>query len=72
MNALKGIAIVLIAIGAVGLAYGGFSYTETTTAAQIGSMKLQVKDQQRVNIPIWAGVAAIVVGAGLLMVPVRK
>lgn len=72
MNPLKGAAIVLIALGAVGLAYGGFSYTETTTAAQIGSMKLQVKDQQRVNIPIWAGVAAIVVGAGMLMIPVRK
>lgn len=72
MNPFRGVAIVLIALGAVGLAYGGFSYTETTTAAQIGSMKLQVKDQQRVNIPIWAGVAAIVVGAGLLLIPVRK
>jgi len=72
MNPLKGVAIVLIVIGAVGLAYGGFSYTETTTAAQIGSMKLQVKDQQRVNIPIWAGVAAIAVGAGMLLIPVRK
>lgn len=72
MNALKGVAIVLIAVGAVGLAYGGFSYTETRTAAQVGSLKIQVKDQQRVNIPIWAGVAAIVVGAGMLMIPVRK
>ncbi|MDP1891575.1 MAG: hypothetical protein Q8K55_11845 [Gemmatimonadaceae bacterium] len=72
MNALKGVAIVLIAVGAVGLAYGGFSYTETKTAAQVGSLKIQVKDEQRVNIPIWAGVAAIVVGAGMLMIPVRK
>lgn len=72
MNPLKMVAIVLIAIGAVGLAYGGFSYTETKTAAQVGSLKIQVKDEQRVNIPIWAGVAAIVVGAGMLMIPVRK
>lgn len=72
MNPLKGVAIVLIAIGAVGLAYGGFSYTRTTTAAQVGSLKLEVKDRQRVSIPIWAGVAAIVVGAGMLLIPVRK
>lgn len=72
MNPLKAVAIVLIALGAVGLAYGGFSYTKSTTAAQVGPLKLEVKDQQRVNIPIWAGVAAIVVGAGMLMVPVRK
>jgi hypothetical protein len=72
MTPLKGVAIVLIALGAVGLAYGGFSYTKSTTAAQVGPLKLEVKDQQRVNIPIWAGLAAIVVGAGILLVPVRK
>ncbi|MFA6167543.1 MAG: hypothetical protein WC700_13070 [Gemmatimonadaceae bacterium] len=72
MNPLKGVAIVLIAVGAVGLAYGGFTYTKSTSTAQLGPLELQVKEQQHVNIPIWAGVAAIVVGAGILLVPVRK
>lgn len=72
MNPLKGVAIVLIAIGVVGLAYGGFTYTKSTSTAQLGPLELQVKEQQNVNIPVWAGVAAIVVGAGILLVPVRK
>ena len=71
MNARKGAAIVLIAIGAVGLAYGGFSYTKSTSTAQLGPLELQVHERQHVNIPVWAGVAAIVVGAGLLLVPIR-
>jgi uncharacterized membrane protein YidH (DUF202 family) len=72
MNPLKGLAIVLIAVGAVGLAYGGFSYSKSTSTAQLGPLELQVHEKQNVNIPIWAGVAAIVVGAGILLVPVRK
>jgi hypothetical protein len=72
VNPIKGVAIVLIAAGAVGLAYGGFTYTKDTQAAQIGPIKLTVKDQRTVNVPVWAGVGAIVVGAGLLLVPTRK
>jgi hypothetical protein len=72
VNPIKGVAIVLIAAGVVGLAYGGFTYTKDTQAAQIGPIKLTVKDQRTVNVPVWAGVGAIVVGAGLLLVPIRK
>jgi len=72
MNALKAVAVVFIAVGAAGLFYGDFSWTKTTHAAQIGSLELQVKDQRTVNVPVWAGVAAIVIGAGILLVPVRK
>jgi hypothetical protein len=72
MNPLKGVAIVLIAAGVAGLAYGGFSYTRRTHEAQIGSLELTVKDQRTVNVPVWAGVGAIVIGAGLLLVPAKK
>jgi TRAP-type C4-dicarboxylate transport system permease small subunit len=72
VNPIKGVAFVLIAVGVIGLAYGGFSYTKDTKEAQIGSLALTVKDKQTVNIPIWAGVAAIVIGAGLLLVPSEK
>ena len=72
MNPLKGVAIVLIAVGVIGLAYGGFSYTKSTSTAHMGPLELQVTEKQNVNIPVWAGVAAIVVGAGLLLVPIRK
>jgi hypothetical protein len=69
MNALRVVAIALIVAGGLGLAYGSFSYTKETQEAKIGPLELTVKDQQTVNIPVWAGVAAIVAGALLLLVP---
>jgi TRAP-type C4-dicarboxylate transport system permease small subunit len=72
MNSIKGIAIVLIAAGVLALAVGGFSYTKETHEAHIGSLDLSVKDKEHVNVPVWAGVGAIVIGAGLLLAPIRK
>jgi hypothetical protein len=72
MNPIKGVAIVLIAAGVAGLAYGGFTYTKETHEGHIGPIELTVKDKQTVNVPIWAGVGAIVIGAGLLLVPAKK
>ena len=72
MNSVKGVAIVLIAGGALALAYGGFSYTKETHEGHIGSLDLTIKDRQHVNIPIWAGIGAIVIGAGFLLVPGGK
>ena len=72
MNSIKGVAIVLIAAGVLALAVGGFSYTRETHEAHIGSLDLSVKDKERVNLPVWAGVGAIVIGAGLLLAPTRK
>lgn len=67
LNAIKLVAIALIVAGALGLAYGGFSYTKDTTAVKLGSVELSVKEKETVNVPIWAGIAAIVAG-GLLLV----
>ena len=72
MNGIKGIAIVLLAAGVLALAYGGFSYTKETHEAHIGPLELTVKDKEHVNVPVWAGVAAIVIGAGFLLVPPGK
>lgn len=68
MNALKIVAILLIAAGIVGLLYGGITYTKSTHDAKIGPLELSIKDKETVNIPVWAGVAAIVVGGALLVV----
>lgn len=72
MNPLKIAAIVLIAAGALGLAYGGFSYTRETHDAKLGPIELSVSEKETVNIPVWAGVAAIVIGGGLLVTTGRK
>ncbi|MGH8474888.1 MAG: hypothetical protein ACRER2_03810 [Methylococcales bacterium] len=67
MSAVKIIAIVLIVTGLLGLVYGRFSYTRETQEAKLGPFELSVKDTQTVNVPVWAGVGAIVAGAGLLL-----
>ena len=69
MNGLKVIALVLIIAGILGLAYGQFSYTKETHEAKIGSLELAVKDKETVNVPVWAGVGAVVAGVVLLFVP---
>ena len=68
MSVTRMAAIVLIIAGLLGLAYGSFSYTKETHEAKIGPVEIAVKDKETVNIPIWAGVGAIVVGGLLLMV----
>ena len=60
------VAIVLIVAGLLALAYGGFSYTRDKTAVKLGPLELSVKEKETVNIPVWAGVGAVVVG-GLLL-----
>jgi multidrug transporter EmrE-like cation transporter len=69
MNAVKIAAIALMIAGVLGLAYGSFSYTKETQQARIGPIELTVQDRQTVNIPVWAGVAAIMAGVLLLLVP---
>lgn len=66
MDAIKMLAIALILAGGLGLAYGGFSYTKETHQAKLGPIELSVKDTETVNIPIWAGVGAMVAGVILL------
>ncbi|HEY7553861.1 MAG TPA: hypothetical protein VIH18_03565 [Candidatus Binatia bacterium] len=72
MNTLKIVGLILIAAGIIALVYGSFSYTKETHQAKLGPLELQVKEKETVNIPVWAGVGTIVVGAVLLLVPARK
>jgi TRAP-type C4-dicarboxylate transport system permease small subunit len=67
MNSIKTMAIVLIVAGVLGLLYGGFSYTTQTHQAKLGPLQFSVQEKETVNIPIWLGVGAVVMG-GLLLV----
>lgn len=67
MNAVKLAAIAMILAGALALAYGGFSFTKATHEAKLGPLTMSVQEKQTVNVPVWAGVAAIALGAGLLV-----
>lgn len=68
MNATRIVGLLLLIAGALAVAYGGFSYTKETTAVKLGPVELSVKEQERVNVPMWAGIGAIVVGGVLIFV----
>ena len=72
MNAVKIAAIVLIVAGVLGLVYGSFSYTKETHEAKLGPIELSIKEEQTVNVPVWAGVGAIVIGGVLLLFGSKK
>ena len=67
MNAIRIAAIALVVAGALALLYGGFSYPKETHQAKLGPIELSVQEKQTVNIPVWAGVAGIVIGVALLL-----
>lgn len=67
MTPFKIFGLALIVGGALGLAYGGFSYTKETHDVKLGPVEFSVKEKQDVNIPLWAGVGAIVLGGVLLL-----
>ena len=72
MNAVKMTAIALIVGGILALVYGGFSYTKDTQQIKLGPIELSVKEKETVNVPIWAGVGAILIGGALLLFGNKK
>lgn len=68
MPAQKMIAIVLLVAGTLALVYGGFSYTKETHTADMGPLHISVAEKERVNVPMWAGIGAILIGGMLLVV----
>ena len=72
MNMVKVVGIVLIVAGLLGVFFSSFSFTKETHEAKLGPIELSVKEKQTVNVPVWASVAAIVVGGLLLVAGGRK
>jgi TRAP-type C4-dicarboxylate transport system permease small subunit len=69
MKPIRIVAIVLIAAGILGLAYGGFSYTKESHEAKLGPIDITVKEKKKVNVPAWAGAGAIIIGGILFFIP---
>lgn len=69
MKTLNILAIALIVAGSSGLAYGSFGFTKETQEARIGPLAVTVQERETVKIPQWAGIAAILAGALLFIVP---
>lgn len=68
MNPVKLIGIVLIVLGGLGLAYGGFSYTKETTGVKLGPIELKVQEKEQVNIPLVASAGVLALGVFMLLV----
>ena len=66
MSGTKLLGAVLLVVGILALAYGGFSYTKKTDSVNVGPIHLEVKDKERVNIPLWAGIVVAIAGGVLL------
>jgi uncharacterized membrane protein YidH (DUF202 family) len=71
MRLRKLLGLLLIAGGVLALVYGGFNYTKNRHELRIAGVELGVAKKERVNVPVWAGVAAVFSGAVLLAVGKR-
>jgi len=72
MNALKVMGALMLVVGVLAMGIGGFDYTQERTAFRIGPVQLDVKEQKHVNLPLWAGAALALLGAGVLVLSGRK
>ena len=72
MSGIRILAIALIVAGVLGVMYGKFSYTKETHDAKLGPIELTFKEKRTVNVPAWAGVAAVAAGAALLLVRTKS
>jgi len=66
------LGIALVVAGTLALIYGGFTYTRDRHDVKLGPIQFSVKEEERVNVPIWAGAGAIAVGALLLLAGGRR
>ena len=66
MKGTQLVGAVLLVLGILALAYGGFTYTKKTDKVDIGPIHIAVQDKERVNVPLWAGIGVAILGGVLL------
>ena len=72
MKPLMIVGIILIAIGVIALAYGGFSFTTSEKVAEVGPLKLEKDKTRSVPMPPVMGGLALIGGIVLVVVGARK
>jgi uncharacterized membrane protein YidH (DUF202 family) len=65
------VAVLLIIIGVIALAYGGLSFTTKEKVAEVGPLKVEKDKTHSVPLPPILGVLALVGGVVLLVVSRR-
>ena len=66
MKAVKLTVVAIILSAALTLGYPSFIFTQAIHKAALGPVKVSVQEKQTVNVPVWAGIAAIAIGPPLL------
>jgi hypothetical protein len=69
---MKIVAIVLIVLGALSLAYGGISYTRREKVLDIGPIQATAERHKTIPLPPVLGGVALAVGVGLLFLGPKK
>lgn len=72
MKAVTLIGIILIALGVVGLIYGGITYTSTKNVVDLGPIELKVDEKKEIPLPPILGAVAVVIGTTLILVGRRR
>ena len=72
MNARRIIGLVVLVAGIFFLVQGGFSFTKKKESASLGPLEVSYSKKERVALPPWAGIAAVVGGAALLLIPSKR
>ena len=72
MKPLMVVGILLIIIGIVAFAYGGFSFTTTEKVAEIGPLKVEKEKTRSLPLPPILGALALAGGVVLLIVGARS
>lgn len=61
------VGMILLVVGLIGLAWGGFTYTQKRHNVDLGPVDFSVNEKKTVPIPPIAGAAAMVAGLALLV-----
>ena len=72
MTAARIAGIILIAIGLIGLIWGGISWTDTKTVVDMGPIQATAQERETIPITPIVGGIALVAGIVLLVVPGRR
>lgn len=68
MKLIAIIGMVLIVLGAVGLIYGGITYTSKKNIVDLGSIEVHVDEKKEISLPPIFGGVAVAAGIVLLFV----
>jgi hypothetical protein len=72
MQAIKILAVVLIVVGLVGLAYEGITYTKREKVLEVGPLTATKETKKTIPLPPVLGGAALVCGVVLLIATARR